>query len=216
MNNVSYQVKNIDYEKQIMTIANMAYINIDDSCSYLSINTSFDYSLFDYTGNDHNLTYYGCSIPLNWSSSGFYELCNTGNYYYFIAVAVDVFDPLGYDYCDSRYNVSIGKPYSMDDFSMDGLKKALEEGFDVMWKPGKNWCDKCVRSALPLAGWYLLRLRCSFLLRGLNRTVMKIFSSFAFGPPGVDMGVLSIFEAGVLGVLTVILVKDALNKTRLL
>ncbi|KAK1297991.1 hypothetical protein QJS10_CPB14g00448 [Acorus calamus] len=141
MNNVSYQVKNIDYEKQIMTIANMAYINIDDSCSYLSINTSFDYSLFDYTGNDHNLTYYGCSIPLNWSSSGFYELCNTGDYYYFIAVAVGVFDPLGYDYCDSRYNVSIGKPYSMDD-----LMKVLADGFDVMWKPGKDWCDKCVRS----------------------------------------------------------------------
>ncbi|KAK1321316.1 hypothetical protein QJS10_CPA03g00549 [Acorus calamus] len=149
MNNVSYQVKNIDYEKQIMTIADMAFINIDKYCSYLS-NTSLDFSLFDYTDNDHNLTYYGCSSPpLNVSSSVFYELCNTRtnyvDYYYIIAVAVDVLDPLG-DFCDSRYFVPIRKPHSMNDFSMDGLMKVLADGFDVMWNPGKGWCDKCVGS----------------------------------------------------------------------
>ncbi|KAK1297851.1 hypothetical protein QJS10_CPB14g00378 [Acorus calamus] len=149
MNNVSYQVKNIDYEKQIMTIADIAFINIDKYCPYLSTNTSLDFSLFEYTSNDHNLTHYGCSIPLNWSSSGFYQLCNTStnyvDYYYFIAVAVDVLDPLG-NYCDSRYFVPIRKPYSMDGFSMDGLKKALADGFDVEWKPGKGWCDGCIGS----------------------------------------------------------------------
>ncbi|KAK1281342.1 hypothetical protein QJS04_geneDACA003066 [Acorus gramineus] len=150
MNNVSYQVKNIDYEKQIMTIANMAYINIDQSCSYLYINTSLDFSLFDYTDNDLNLTYYGCySAPPKVSSSIFHELChgsaNSLDYYYFLAVEdVDLSELLGY--CNSSYLVPIRKPYSMNDFSVDGLMKALEEGFDVMWKPGKDWCDKCVGS----------------------------------------------------------------------
>lgn len=45
---------------------------------------------------------------------------------------------------------------------------------------------------------------CSFLLKGLNRTVTTIFSSLTLDPPGVDTGVLSVFEAGVLGVRTVI------------
>lgn len=45
----------------------------------------------------------------------------------------------------------------------------------------------------------------SLLLNGLNRTVTTIFSSLVFGPPGVDAGVLSIFEAGVPGVLAVII-----------
>lgn len=40
---------------------------------------------------------------------------------------------------------------------------------------------------------------CSFLLKGLKRTVTKIFSSLALGPPGVDIGILSSFEAGVQG-----------------
>jgi len=45
---------------------------------------------------------------------------------------------------------------------------------------------------------------CSFLFKGLNLTVTTIFSSFALGPPGVVAGVLSILEAGVPGVLSVI------------
>ncbi|KAK1297994.1 hypothetical protein QJS10_CPB14g00444 [Acorus calamus] len=144
----SYQVKKIDYEKQIMTIADMAFINIDKYCSYLS-NPSLDFSLFDYTNDYHNLTYYGCSIPLNRSSSGFFELCNTSTNYEYYYYFFEVLDPtlsewLG-DNC-VRYLVPIGKPYSMNDLSMDGLMKALADGFNVTWNPGKDWCDKCVGS----------------------------------------------------------------------
>ena len=52
------------------------------------------------------------------------------------------------------------------------------------------------------ATWSLAN--CSLLFRGLSLTVTTIFSSLALGRLGVDTGVLSIFEAGVPGVLTVI------------
>lgn len=46
----------------------------------------------------------------------------------------------------------------------------------------------------------------SLLFKGRKRTVTTIFSSLTLEPPGVDTGVLSIFEAGVPGFFTVILI----------
>lgn len=63
------------------------------------------------------------------------------------------------------------------------------------------------------ATWSLAN--CSFLLRGLTRTVTTIFSSRTLGPLGVETGVLSIFEFGVLGVLlTVIFLLESIRFPR--
>ncbi|KAK1326732.1 hypothetical protein QJS10_CPA01g01485 [Acorus calamus] len=114
--NTSYSVKYVDYVNQIMTIADITYME-KDHCPLPTSNTSLNFSLFDYTGTDRNVSYYYCSSQ---------------------AVGVSSLYQLSCDASTGTLNVTDATKALMS------LKEALREGFDVTWKPGKGWCEGCV------------------------------------------------------------------------
>ncbi|KAK1269906.1 hypothetical protein QJS04_geneDACA018526 [Acorus gramineus] len=147
--NTSYSVKNFDYYNQIMTIADMAYMN-KDHCPLPTSNTSMDFSLFDYTGTDRNVSYYYCSSQAVVVSSLYQLSCDASTgyhgYYFTVGDMVDesctgliFFVPIHTSFTDSLNATDAEK-------ALMSLKDALREGFDVNWKPGKGWCEGCVRS----------------------------------------------------------------------
>ncbi|KAK1301935.1 hypothetical protein QJS10_CPB12g00384 [Acorus calamus] len=147
--NMSYSVKYVDYVNQIMTIADMAYMN-KDYCPLPTRNTSLDFSLFDYMVTDRNVSYYYCSSQAVGVSSLHQLSCDacTGTYDYYFTVGDRVdesctglvyFIPIYASFTDSLNVTDAGK-------ALMSLKEALREGFDVNWKPGKGWCEGCVGS----------------------------------------------------------------------
>ncbi|KAK1325948.1 hypothetical protein QJS10_CPA01g01502 [Acorus calamus] len=59
MSSTSYQVMNIDYEKQILTIADH-FTYLHKKCPLPSSDAPFNSSLFNYTGNDHIVYFFNC------------------------------------------------------------------------------------------------------------------------------------------------------------
>ncbi|KAK1302869.1 hypothetical protein QJS10_CPB12g00401 [Acorus calamus] len=132
--NTSYSVKYVDYVNQIMTLADTAYMN-KDHCPLPTSNTSLDFSLFDYTGTDRNVSYYYCSSQAVGVSSLYQLSCDasTGMYDYYFTVGDRVaesctglvyFVPIYASFMDSLNVTDAGK-------ALMSLKEALREGFDA-------------------------------------------------------------------------------------
>ncbi|KAK1327019.1 hypothetical protein QJS10_CPA01g01500 [Acorus calamus] len=166
MTNTSYQVMNIDYEKQILAIAEadyLTYLDVDETCPPFSEAPAFDSSLFNYTGNDFIVSFFHCTGQDVGDHPVFYHVppCNQTNHYYtmFLIDTISESYALRYVYgfhtfnCSFEYQFPVHASY-VNDLTDNAteynrvvtLKEALQEGFDLAWIPGKGWCNGCVRS----------------------------------------------------------------------
>ncbi|KAK1324848.1 hypothetical protein QJS10_CPA01g01490 [Acorus calamus] len=159
ISNTSYQVMNIDYQKQILTIADLTYTNKD--CPLPPGNTSLDVSLFEYTGDDRNVSFYYCSnidefYSMPYGGNDFihrfscYPNTGLGDYYYTI-YELPLLQQANFT-CSVFFRVPVYASFVNDltntteEKGLVTLKEALSVGFDVAWIPGKGWCNGCVQS----------------------------------------------------------------------
>ncbi|KAK1269909.1 hypothetical protein QJS04_geneDACA018525 [Acorus gramineus] len=151
MSGTNYQVMNIDYEKQILTIADyLTYLH--EKCPLPSSGVSaFHPSLFNYTGNDHIVSFFNCPGQIVGDHPDFYQLpCDQTNYYYTMLFDYTFNESysIGYEFqpgsitCISEYQVPVHASYVNDLTNATEykrvvtLKEALLEGFDLEWIPG--------------------------------------------------------------------------------
>ncbi|KAJ0971539.1 hypothetical protein J5N97_019498 [Dioscorea zingiberensis] len=145
----SFQVLDVDYSNNFLTVVDLAVAG--QSCPQSYKNTSLDFSLFEYTEFDRNLTLYiNCTGSPN-SIPTFYEIaCSLGavggHSYYRLdnSTAIDLFGvcssigvvPMNQTVADMLVNSRGGM----------NLSEAVRAGFTVRWLPGLGWCDDCIIS----------------------------------------------------------------------
>ncbi|KAK1324849.1 hypothetical protein QJS10_CPA01g01491 [Acorus calamus] len=170
MSSTSYQVINIDYEKQILKIAPDYLTYLHKTCPLPSSDAHFESWLFNYTDYDHIVFFFKCSGQVVGVPS-FYQLpCDQTNYYTVIdesfslyyekTYMLDESNPTVEEFlslpgnitCNLEYQVPVHASFGNDlinttvEKGVVTLKEGLLEGFDLAWIPGTGLCNGCVRS----------------------------------------------------------------------
>ncbi|XP_029122196.2 LEAF RUST 10 DISEASE-RESISTANCEUS RECEPTOR-LIKE PROTEIN KINASE-like 1.2 isoform X2 [Elaeis guineensis] len=150
INNKRYQVKDIDYLNHLLTVGDLSLIS--QSCPEPYENTTIDFSLFNYTDRDRNVTLYvncttlsliptlyeiGCLLDDTGQHHSYYRLDNTS-----------FLDVLGN--CSSTVLLPMSRTAADRLVSGNGsFGSVLKEGFILRWTAGIAWCSDCISSG----GW---------------------------------------------------------------
>ncbi|KAI3768121.1 hypothetical protein L2E82_18553 [Cichorium intybus] len=134
--NMTYHVKSIDPTAQILKIVREDMI--ESMCPQDRVNTTMDYTLFDYTSGYINTTLlFGCSVSFNGMGIGPTSCDNNGGSTVFFMPGIHV--PEG---CES--GVVVPGPDRF--FDLSELGRVLQDGFEVKWKVGDAVCTGCSQS----------------------------------------------------------------------
>ncbi|KAL3844895.1 hypothetical protein ACJIZ3_002298 [Penstemon smallii] len=141
--NSTYQVQGIYETNQTMRIVREDVL--DQTCPEIMVNTTLDYSLFDYTDTCTNLTFlYGCPPFLSFPEFS-HASCNGNNNVYVFA------GNIGPGEC----NASVTVPVLVSHENIEGggslnqtkmNQSVLLKGFDVRWKIDSKVCNECIES----------------------------------------------------------------------
>ncbi|XP_077244658.1 LEAF RUST 10 DISEASE-RESISTANCE LOCUS RECEPTOR-LIKE PROTEIN KINASE-like 2.1 isoform X2 [Tasmannia lanceolata] len=141
----AYVVKNIDYEKSVLTIVDREFLS--SPCPLPSNNITLKSSLLDYTSDDQSIIFYYCSSVIQIPGDFHQVPClpTTGNYAYFTT-----------NESHKEFSNCIARVVSVPIDSVDRLLQypetvgdVLKEGFDLTWESGL--CGPCVGTEVPCA-----------------------------------------------------------------
>ncbi|XP_077244673.1 LEAF RUST 10 DISEASE-RESISTANCE LOCUS RECEPTOR-LIKE PROTEIN KINASE-like 1.1 isoform X10 [Tasmannia lanceolata] len=139
----AYVVKNIDYEKSILTIVDREFVS--NPCPLPSNNITLNSSLLDYTSGNQSIIFYNCSSEIQITEEDFHLVpyfATTGNYAYFTTDEIYMKRPLElFSNCRAsvvsatkeKVNYLRGYPERVGD--------VLQEGFNLTWESGL--CGPC-------------------------------------------------------------------------
>ncbi|KAK1359075.1 putative serine/threonine-protein kinase [Heracleum sosnowskyi] len=138
--NVTYRVLKIDQATQIMKIAREDVM--DATCPRELVNTTFNYTVYDYTSAYTNITFlYGCPVSVKLQSPSFFS-CGSKGY-----DSVDVVSGAqGPGNCNYSVVVPVLKTGTEGSVSLTHLDQLLQEGFEVRWKMDGKACSDCTRT----------------------------------------------------------------------
>ncbi|CAK9141604.1 unnamed protein product [Ilex paraguariensis] len=135
--NISYSVLDIYQDTQVMKIVREDLMQT--SCPRDLVNTTLDYSIFDYANTYMNLTFlYGCPPSSNFPGLSLLS-CRNNNVYVFPGT-------LGPGSCNTSVIVPVLQTGPGSSVSLTSLNQVLQEGFEVRWTMDSKACSECTGS----------------------------------------------------------------------
>ncbi|CAN4083180.1 unnamed protein product [Withania somnifera] len=141
INNIKYRVLNVDPTMQ--TIRILREDIVQSTCPIDLVNTTLDYSLFDYAAGYTNLTFlYDC--PLSSYFAGMDgTVCRNSKYH-------NVFlqqGAVGPGNCNASVTVPVHhkSAATVGSLNSSGLGQLLQEGFDIRWTLDGKACSECTK-----------------------------------------------------------------------
>ncbi|MCD7468295.1 hypothetical protein HAX54_006347 [Datura stramonium] len=139
LNNINYRILNVHPTTQ--TIRILREDIMESTCPVDLVNTTLDYSLFDYAAGYTNLTFlYNC--PVSSDFAGMDGIACTNSKYHNIFVLPGAVGP-------GKCNASVTVPVlqmsaaTVGSLNSSGLGQVLQEGFDIRWKLDSKVCSDC-------------------------------------------------------------------------
>ncbi|KAL6007570.1 hypothetical protein ACLOJK_033068 [Asimina triloba] len=144
ISSVLYNVKSIDYQSNILTVSRRDFTG--QTCPVESTMTESMY--YNVSSEVQNLTlYYGC--PRVAISSGFYQLpCfNESDLFAYFTFETGLGVPAaGFVDCETSVMQILASEEDRLKEEPSAFAQVLEQGFNVMWIMGAQWCKQCVDS----------------------------------------------------------------------
>ncbi|XP_006357830.1 probable serine/threonine-protein kinase At1g18390 isoform X2 [Solanum tuberosum] len=139
--NIKYRVLNILPTTQ--TIRILREDIMESICPVDLVNTTLDYSLFDFASGYTNLTFlYDCPVASHFAEMDGTFACRKSKYH-------NVFvqpGAVGPGKCDASVTVPVPQMSvgNIGSLNSSGLAQVLQEGFEIRWKLDSKTCSKCI------------------------------------------------------------------------
>lgn len=138
--NFNYRILNVHPTTQTMRI--MREDTIESTCPVDLVNTTLDYSLFDYASGYMNLTFlYNCPETSSYAEMYGTVACRNSRYQ-------NVFvqpGAVGPGNCNASVTVPVPQMIAgtVGSLNSSGLGQVLQQGFDIRWKLDNEACGNC-------------------------------------------------------------------------
>ncbi|XP_055805938.1 LEAF RUST 10 DISEASE-RESISTANCE LOCUS RECEPTOR-LIKE PROTEIN KINASE-like 1.4 [Solanum dulcamara] len=139
--NIKYRILNVHPTTQTIRILRVDIM--ESTCPVDLVNTTLDYSLFDYASGYTNLTFlYNCPVSSYLEEMGGTIACRNSKYQNaFVLPGV-----VGPGKCNASVTVPVPQmsAATVGSLNSSGLAQVLQEGFDIRWKLDSKACSKCI------------------------------------------------------------------------
>ncbi|XP_027770089.1 LEAF RUST 10 DISEASE-RESISTANCE LOCUS RECEPTOR-LIKE PROTEIN KINASE-like 1.4 isoform X2 [Solanum pennellii] len=142
MENIKYRVLNVLPTTQTIRILREDIMK--STCPVDLVNTTLDYSIFDYASGYTNLTFlYDCPVASDFAEMDGTFTCRNSKYHNVFVLPGAV----GPGKCDASVTVPVPQMSAgnVGSLNTSGLAQVLQEGFDIRWKLESKTCSKCIQ-----------------------------------------------------------------------
>ncbi|KAM3285961.1 hypothetical protein P3S67_024760 [Capsicum chacoense] len=140
INNINYRILNVHPTTQTMRVVREDMM--ESPCPVDLVNTTLDYSLFDFAAGYTNLTFlYNC--PVSYIAIMDVTACRNSKYHNVFVLPGAV----GPGKCTASVTVPVlqTSAVTVGSLNSSGLGQLLQEGFDIRWKLDGKACSECTQ-----------------------------------------------------------------------
>ncbi|KAL3618955.1 hypothetical protein CASFOL_037183 [Castilleja foliolosa] len=148
---ISYRVLAIDYNTHTLDVSRDDLSNT--LCTSLQINTTLDFTLFNFSDVENITLFYGCglrqpptaqpTLPTQFSCN--FNRLNTWSFFYLTSEPAVLGNNITGS-CSSNIDVPVSRSAARSLESLAGLQEAFADGFSIQWYADNEICGECAGS----------------------------------------------------------------------